>query len=287
LSGKLSWFRFGICGLLLTVPAALVLSLPIHARENGRAALEKNKRTGEEEDQRAKKEQAIREKVERMRRAKEGLQQDPKTRGLKKTAREKDTVPARPERKQEPKEKPAEKPVEKAPPAPKDDTPPVKKEETPKEKVEPGKDVKKDIEKEIKGEEIIKVSNLPDKWPEFAISRNIFSPDLMKPMVKPSENLRPPQPTPEEIKREREKLEKQQQTLQTEVTGNLFYEGYVYKRSKSCALVSSAGEFFAVLVGDIVLDKIKVIKIEKEVITVEFENSVFEIQLKEGDDKDE
>jgi hypothetical protein len=138
----------------------------------------------------------------------------------------------------------------------------------------------------VKANEIITVSKLAKKNPEFTINRDIFSPDIIKPNAPgqgpPPQEFRPPQEQSE--KKEDEK--KTSKVLEDEIRNNLSYEGYVVKSSKNVALVNSNGEFYAVGVGDLVVEKIKIIKIEKEAITVEYDNNVFEIPLK-GDEENE
>jgi hypothetical protein len=70
--------------------------------------------------------------------------------------------------------------------------------------------------------------------------------------------------------------------IEEEIQG-LSYEGYVIKNSKNCALVSMNGEFHAVTVGDIILEKIKILKIDRKTIKVEVESHEFEIQIKEDE----
>lgn len=132
-------------------------------------------------------------------------------------------------------------------------------------------------------EEIIKISKLTKEIQKFTIKRNIFSPDIMKPNV-PAPQL----PTREMLlpkKEEENKVEQEKQSvLQEEIENNFSYEGYVVKDSKNIALVSLNGEFYAVGEGDMVDEKITIIMIKKETITVEFDNNIFEIQLK-GDEQ--
>ncbi|NIM13557.1 MAG: hypothetical protein GTO45_15700 [Candidatus Aminicenantes bacterium] len=132
-------------------------------------------------------------------------------------------------------------------------------------------------------EEIIKISKLTKEIQQFTIKRNIFSPDIMKPNV-PAPQL----PSREMLRTQKEaenKVEQQKKSvLQEEIQNNLSYEGYVVKDSKNIALVSLNGEFYTVGEGDIVEEKITIIIIEKETITVEFDNNIFEIQLK-GDEQ--
>jgi hypothetical protein len=133
-------------------------------------------------------------------------------------------------------------------------------------------------------EEIINISKLTKGIQKFTIKRDIFSPDIMRPNV-PAPRL----PTQEMLlpkKEDEKKVEQEKKSiLEDEIRNNLSYEGYVVKNSKNIALVSLNGEFYAVSEGDIVDEKITIIMIEKEAITVEFDNNILEIQLKGEEQK--
>jgi hypothetical protein len=137
-------------------------------------------------------------------------------------------------------------------------------------------------------DEIISISKLDKAAKEFSINRDIFSPDLMKPAAPGSvrQEVTPslPQPLPGEIKKEIPSVDPKAE-IEKEIQG-LSYEGYVVKNSKNCALVSLNGEFFAVTVGETILEKIKIIKIDKKTITVEVESYEFEIQIKEDEENE-
>jgi len=135
-------------------------------------------------------------------------------------------------------------------------------------------------------DEIIRISKLDKAAKEFSINRDIFSPDLMKPVDPGSERKQftPPPPPLPEVKRDLPTVDPKAD-IEEEIQG-LSYEGYVIKNSKSCALVSMNGEFHAVTVGDIILEKIKIIKIDRKTITVEVESHEFEIQIKEDEENE-
>jgi hypothetical protein len=118
---------------------------------------------------------------------------------------------------------------------------------------------------------------------KFTIKRNIFSPDIMKPNV-PAPQLPIREMLPPEKEIENKVEQEKRSVLQEEIENNFSYEGYVVKDSKNIALVSLNGEFYAVGEGDIVEEKITIIIIDKETITVEFDNNIFQIQLK-GDEQ--
>ncbi|UCH96894.1 MAG: hypothetical protein JSV88_08595 [Candidatus Aminicenantes bacterium] len=134
-------------------------------------------------------------------------------------------------------------------------------------------------------EEIIKISKLQQEVKEFSIKRNIFSPDPMKP-VDPGAAPRKALPPPPPVVKPPEEVKKPDKHLENEIQGSLSYEGYVIKHTKNYALVSMNSEFFAVTTGDMILEKIKIIKIDREAITVEVESQQVEIQIK-GDEENE
>lgn len=74
-----------------------------------------------------------------------------------------------------------------------------------------------------------------------------------------------------------------QKTIAEEIYQSISYEGYVIKNAKKSALLSISGEFFMVSEQDQILDKIKVIKIDKNVVTIEYENQPYDIKIK-GDE---
>ena len=154
----------------------------------------------------------------------------------------------------------------------------------PKAKAPNAKEIKKEKEK-LKGKEIIKFSQLEGDIKKFSIKRDIFSPNPMNP-VRPQPKVKlPPPPTPEEVKKKKAE-EAKKQDIEDEIRRSLFFEGYVMKNTKNYALVSVNGEFFAVGAGDTILEKIKIIQIERKTIKVEVESRVIEIQLK-GDNENE
>ena len=132
-------------------------------------------------------------------------------------------------------------------------------------------------------DEIIRISKLDELAKEFSITRDIFSPDLMRPVDPGSgrQQFTPPPPPPPVNQQELPKVDTGA-IIEEEIQG-LAYEGYVIKNSKNYALVSMNGEFFAVTVGDIILEKIKIIKIDRKSIKVEVDSHEFEIQIKEDE----
>ena len=74
-----------------------------------------------------------------------------------------------------------------------------------------------------------------------------------------------------------------QKTIAEEIFQSIIYEGFVIKNSKKSALLNISGEFFMVSEQDQILDKIKIIKISKTIVTIEYENQPYDIKIK-GDE---
>lgn len=140
------------------------------------------------------------------------------------------------------------------------------------------------------GDEIIKISTLEKlakEKKEFSIERDIFSP-FKKKFPKPGERAEkafkpPPVVQPMETKKDDGPAE---YDFEAEVRESVIYEGYVIRAAKKLALLSINGEFFVVGIDDIVLEKVKIIDVEKAQITLEVESSKFEIQLKEDEENE-
>ncbi len=140
------------------------------------------------------------------------------------------------------------------------------------------------------GDEIIRLSvleKLSGEKKEFSIERDIFSP-FKKKFKKPGErgekmSLPPPVVQPMETKKNDGPAE---YDFEAEVRESVIYEGYVIREAKKLALLSISGEFFVVGIDDIVLEKVKIVNVEKTQITVEVESNKFEIQLKEEEENE-
>lgn len=61
------------------------------------------------------------------------------------------------------------------------------------------------------------------------------------------------------------------------------YEGYLFRGAKKMAILNVFGEYYYPAEGDVVLDKIKILHIDKEAVTIEYEHRTYEIRLK-GED---
>ncbi len=120
--------------------------------------------------------------------------------------------------------------------------------------------------------EIIKVSKLKKKEPGFHVKRNIFIPNKSK-VGKATQELQDKLKVPakkNEIKK----------NLENEIQNSVFFEGYVFKKNQIYALLSVNGEFYIVRNGDVILDKINIIKIDKNMVLIEVDSIDFNISLK-------
>lgn len=120
--------------------------------------------------------------------------------------------------------------------------------------------------------EIIKTSKLKKKEPVFCVKRNIFFPDKSK-----VENVYQKLQNKPKVQAKKEEVKK---TLENEIRDSVFFEGYVFKKNQIYALMSVNGEFYVVKNGDVVLEKIKIININKKMLLIEVESIKFEILLK-------
>lgn len=70
-----------------------------------------------------------------------------------------------------------------------------------------------------------------------------------------------------------------------EIRRSISYEGYIEKSNRIHALISLNGEYFVVGQGEVFMETIKIVKIEKKQILLEVESQPIVVQLK-GDSDD-
>lgn len=137
-------------------------------------------------------------------------------------------------------------------------------------------------------EQILNTYKLTQKTADLVITRDLFSPDV--PLSKRAVGNMPNGKSPEMVEPPAEEEEKPKidprVELENEIRRTIFYEGYIIMPPKNFALVSTNGEFFAVGAGDLLLERIKIMQIDKKAITVEVDSISFQIQLK-GDNSNE
>lgn len=74
--------------------------------------------------------------------------------------------------------------------------------------------------------------------------------------------------------------EKLQKSIAEEIQQSISYEGFIVKDAKKSALLNVSGEFFVAGEGEVLLEKIKVLKISKDMVTVEYDNHPYDIRIK-------
>jgi hypothetical protein len=75
-----------------------------------------------------------------------------------------------------------------------------------------------------------------------------------------------------------------QKSIAEEIAQSITYEGFIMKNSKRSALLNVSGEFFSVGEGESVLDKIKILKISKDAVSIEYDGQPYEIRIKGDQD---
>lgn len=71
-----------------------------------------------------------------------------------------------------------------------------------------------------------------------------------------------------------------QKSIAEEIAQSISYEGFIVRNLKKSALLNVSGEFFVVGEQETILDKIKILKISKDVVTIEYENQPYDIRIK-------
>ncbi len=120
--------------------------------------------------------------------------------------------------------------------------------------------------------EIIKTSKLKKNGFVFRVKRNIFFPDKLK-----VENVYQKLQHKSKVQAKKEEIKK---NLEIEIQNSVFFEGYAFKKNQIYALMSVNGEFYVIKNGDVVLEKIKIININKKMLLIEVESIEFKILLK-------
>jgi hypothetical protein len=71
-----------------------------------------------------------------------------------------------------------------------------------------------------------------------------------------------------------------QKSIAEEIAQSISYEGFIVRSGKKSALLNVSGEFFVVGEQETILDKIKILKISKDVVTIEYEKQPYDIRIK-------
>jgi hypothetical protein len=120
--------------------------------------------------------------------------------------------------------------------------------------------------------ELLRLSLLRKPAPAFSLRRDIFNGEA------PSGNdaRRGNQPPPAQAAAV-------QKSIAEEIFQSISYEGYVIKNGKKSALLNVSGEFFMVSEGEQILQKIRILEIRRDMVTIEYENQPYDIKIK-GDE---
>lgn len=119
--------------------------------------------------------------------------------------------------------------------------------------------------------EIIHLSHFKQKREEFHVTRNLFSSSTASRSVQARRDV-----PPDEL--EQETVESLRDTLNKSIQFN----GYIQSGDTLKATLSISGEFYMVGEGETILDRIKILKITKEKITIEYEGQPFDIEITKG-----
>lgn len=71
-----------------------------------------------------------------------------------------------------------------------------------------------------------------------------------------------------------------QQSIAEEITQSVSFDGIIVKNGTPLALLNVSGDFFTVGEGETILGKIRVLKITREMVTIEYDGQPYEIPTK-------
>jgi hypothetical protein len=71
-----------------------------------------------------------------------------------------------------------------------------------------------------------------------------------------------------------------QRSIAEEIAQSISYEGFILMNDKPLALLNVSGEFFTVGEQESILDKIRLLKITREMVTIEYDGQPYEIRIK-------
>jgi hypothetical protein len=116
--------------------------------------------------------------------------------------------------------------------------------------------------------ELLQLERLRRPAPRFTLKLDIFrgGADMGAPAVAA-------EPTPAQA-------EVLQRSIAEEIAQSISYEGSIMKNARTLALLNVSGEFFTVGEGEAILDKIRILKITRQVVTIEYDGQPYEIRIK-------
>ncbi len=71
-----------------------------------------------------------------------------------------------------------------------------------------------------------------------------------------------------------------QQSIADEIAQSVSFDGYIVKSGTPLALLNVSGDFFTVSEGETILGKIRVLKITRQTVTIEYDGQPYDIRTK-------
>lgn len=117
--------------------------------------------------------------------------------------------------------------------------------------------------------ELLKTGLLGKAAGPFRMKLDIFNGNGQTPAVQASQKQTPAA-----------QAETLQKSIAEEIAQSISYEGFIVRNGKKSALLNVSGESFVVGEQETILDKIKILKISKDVVTIEYEKQPYDIRIK-------
>jgi hypothetical protein len=117
------------------------------------------------------------------------------------------------------------------------------------------------------GAELLKRSRLQRPLPPFTMKRDLFAGEEAPASARDGERVQAREQT-------------LQQSIAEEIASSLSFEGIILKGGKPLALLNVSGEYHTVGEGETILDKIRILTITRERVTIEYDGQSFEIRKK-------
>lgn len=114
--------------------------------------------------------------------------------------------------------------------------------------------------------ELLKLSRLEKPARRFAVRQDLFRSGEA--------------PAPSRAQKAAAQAETIQQSIAEEIAQSVAYEGFILKNAKPLALLNVSGDFFTVAEGESILGKIRVLKITRQLVTIEYDGAPYEIRSK-------
>lgn len=116
--------------------------------------------------------------------------------------------------------------------------------------------------------ELLKLSLLEKPVPRFAVKLDLFR------------GGEPAAPQPAGRANSPVPAASLQQSIADEIAQSVSFDGLIVKDGTPLALLNVSGDFFTVGEGETVLGKIRVLKITREMVTIEYDGQPYEIRTK-------